>query len=206
MVAGQFAVTVFWDVNPAYDLPQSDDGDSSAWRAAMAKVPWAGSPGPAPGRNRVDVQPGPAHQPLARKLERFRNQRRRPSPCSSRLWRRFTRPCRAMRFSCAAWPRWAAQWRRPMSISSSNAGKKKSRPRKVRSHSRVSGTPACTTASSAAGPEPLSACRLDGEACTRAATRTARASSSAGFELVLATDPRVYDGRYANKWMAPGAA
>jgi anaerobic selenocysteine-containing dehydrogenase len=36
MAAGQFAVAVFWDVNPAYDIPE---GDSDAWRAAMAKVP-----------------------------------------------------------------------------------------------------------------------------------------------------------------------
>jgi Fe-S-cluster-containing dehydrogenase component len=38
MAAGHIATALFWDVNPAYDLASSDDGDG-AWRAAVAKVP-----------------------------------------------------------------------------------------------------------------------------------------------------------------------
>jgi Fe-S-cluster-containing dehydrogenase component len=39
MAAGQVAVALFWGGNPAYDMPQADDGDGGAWKSALAKVP-----------------------------------------------------------------------------------------------------------------------------------------------------------------------
>ena len=201
MVAGQFALTVFWDVNPAYDLPQSDDGDSSAWRAAMAKVPW---------RVRLGLHRDETAStcnlvlPTNHWLESWNDFE--TSGDALTLQQPVVAPLYETLQGDEVFLRCLAEMGRPVAKTYVDFLKQRWQEEVAPKESPIPFARFWNTCLHDGlfrrRPEPLSACRLDGEACTRAATRTARASSSAGFELVLATDPRVYDGRYANNgWL-----
>ena len=68
MAGSRIAAVMFWDVNPAYDLASSDDGDG-AWKAAVAKVPLRVRLGLLPDETAATCNLVLPDQPLAGKLE-----------------------------------------------------------------------------------------------------------------------------------------
>jgi len=113
-----------------------------------------------------------------------------PSPCSSRLWRRFTRPCRAMRFSCAAWPRWA----RPVAktyvdFPQATLARRSRAQGKSDPIARFWNTLPARRPLPPQGPSPLSAAGSTEKLAPGPPPALPGRHLSAGFELVLATDP-----------------
>jgi molybdopterin-containing oxidoreductase family iron-sulfur binding subunit len=197
MAAGRVEVAIFWDANPAYDLPAATQ---SAWRQAMAKVPlrvrlgltldetaadcncvlpthhWLESWGDfAQSRDTLTLQ-----QPVVAPLYDTRQGEDILLDGLAALGRPAGKDYQAFlrqRWQDEIWPAgspvpFARFWHTCL-----HDGVLR---RKV-------------------APAPLRP--LDGAACARAAAQ-ATASPSAGFELLLEPDLRLYDGRYAgNGWL-----
>ncbi|MGC9985111.1 MAG: 4Fe-4S dicluster domain-containing protein [Polyangia bacterium] len=200
MAAGQFAVAVFWDVNPAYDIPDGD-ADNSAWRAAMAKVP-------------LRVRMGLCHDetatacnlvlPTNHWLESWNDFETSGDALS--LQQPVVAPLYDTLQGEEVFLRCLAEMGRPLARSYIDLVKRRWQDEVAPKDSPIPFARFWNTClhdgTYRRRPAPLAARRLDGEACTRAATRAAQAPSFTGFELVLDTDPRLFDGRYANNgWL-----
>jgi Fe-S-cluster-containing dehydrogenase component len=194
MAAGRVPVAIFWDANPAYDLP------ADAWRSATAKVPlrvrlgltrdetaadcncvlpthhWLESWGDfAPSRDTLTLQ-----QPVVAPLYDTRQGEDVLLECLTALGRPAGQDYQTflkMRWQDEIWPKgspvpFARFWHTCL-------------------HDGV--------LRRKAAPAPLRP--LDGTACARAAAQ-AIAGPAGGFELLLEPDLRLYDGRYAgNGWL-----
>jgi len=201
MTAGQFAVAVFWDVNPAYDIPQSGDGDVDTWRAAMAKVP-------------LRVRMG-LHQdetaatcnlilPSNHWLESWNDFETRGDLLT--LQQPVVAPLYDTLQGEEIFLRCLAESGRPAATTYLDLVKRRWQEEVAPKASPIAFARFWNVCLHDGlyrqRPKPLAARKLDGQACTRAATRAAQTSSSAGFDLVLDTDPRLFDGRYANNgWL-----
>ena len=199
MGAGQFAVAVFWDVNPAYDVPDGDS-DGSAWRAAMAKVP-------------LRVRMGQLHDETATTCNLVL-----PTNHWLESWNDFEthgdaltlqQPVVAPLYDTLqgedVFLRCLAEMGRPLAKTYVDLVKRRWQDEVAPKDSPISFARFWNTCLHDGlyrrRPAPQAPRRLDGEACTRAATRAAQ-TSPAGYELVLDTDPRLFDGRYANNgWL-----
>jgi molybdopterin-containing oxidoreductase family iron-sulfur binding subunit len=200
MAAGQFAVALFWDVNPACDIPDGDS-DSSAWRAAMAKVPLRVCMG-----LRQDETATTCNLVLPSNhwLESWNDFETSGGALS--LQQPVVAPLYDTLQGEEIFLRCLAEIGRPLARTYLDLVKRRWQDEVAPKDSPISFARFWNTCLHDGlfrpRPAPLPARRLDGEACTRAATRAAQASSSAGFELVLDTDPRLFDGRYANNgWL-----
>jgi len=200
MAAGRFAAAVFWDVNPAYDLPDGDS-DGSVWRAAMAKIP-------------LRVRMGQLHDETATTCNLVL-----PTNHWLESWNDFEASGDALTLQQPVvaplydtlqgedvFLRCLDEMGRPLAKTYLDLLKQRWQDEVAPKDSPVSFARfwnACLhDGLYRRRATPLPARRLDGPACTRAATRAAQASSSTGFELVLETDPRLHDGRYANNgWL-----
>jgi molybdopterin-containing oxidoreductase family iron-sulfur binding subunit len=200
MAAGRFAAAVFWDVNPAYDIPDGDS-DTSVWRAAIAKVPL---------RVRLGLHQDETASacnlvlPTNHWLESWNDFETSGDAIS--LQQPVVAPLYDTLQGEEFFLRCLAEMDRPVAKTYLDLLKHRWQDEVAPKDSPVSFARfwnACLhDGLYRRRPMPLAARRLDGQACTRAATRAARALSSAGFELVLDTDPRLHDGRYANNgWL-----
>jgi Fe-S-cluster-containing dehydrogenase component len=206
MIAGRVSAAIFWDVNPAYDYPQSDaDGaEGNAWQVAMTKVPLRVRLGLLPDETAAscnlvlptnhwlecwnDFQTSreilTLQQPVVAPLYETLQGEDVLLRCLAGLGRPLAKTYQAFlkqRWQDQVQPKgspipFAQFWNNCL-------------------HDGVF--------RSKAEPAPLRT--IDGAACaqaTRQATRQATATATTGFELVLDTDPRLYDGRYANNgWL-----
>ena len=200
MAAGQFAAAVFWDVNPAYDIPEGDS-DTGAWRAAMAKVPL---------RVRLGLHQDETATtcnlvlPTNHWLESWNDFE--ASGDALTLQQPVVAPLYDTLQGEDVFLRCLDEMGRPLAKTYLDLLKQRWQDEVAPKDSPVSFARfwnACLhDGLYRRRATPLPARRLDGPACTRAATRAAQASSSTGFELVLETDPRLHDGRYANNgWL-----
>ena len=198
MAAGQFAVAVFWDVNPAYDMP---DGDSDAWRSAMAKVPL---------RVRMGLHRDETAStcnlilPTNHWLESWNDFESSGDLLS--LQQPVVAPLYDTLQGEDVFLRCLAETGRPLAKSYLDLLKRRWQDEVAPNDSPVPFAGFWNTCLhdglARRQSKPLAVRRLDGEAGTRAAIRAAQAPSSTGFELVLDTDPRLFDGRYANNgWL-----
>jgi molybdopterin-containing oxidoreductase family iron-sulfur binding subunit len=203
MAAGRFGVAVFWDVNPAYDLPQSDDGgsDASAWRAAMAKIPL---------RVRMGLRQDETATacnlvlPTNHWLESWNDFETSGDALS--LQQPVVAPLYDTLQGEEIFLRCLAEMGRPLAKTYLDLVKRRWQDEVAPKDSPIPFARfwnACLhDGLYRQKPAPLPDRRLDGQACTRAATRAAQAASSADLELVLDADPRLFDGRYANNgWL-----
>jgi molybdopterin-containing oxidoreductase family iron-sulfur binding subunit len=201
MAAGQFAAAVFWEVNPAYDIPDGES-DSGTWRAAMAKVP-------------LRVRMGLHQDETATACNLVL-----PTNHWLESWNDFDtsgdvltlqQPVVAPLYDTLQGEdvllRCLAEMGRPLARTYLDLLKQRWQDEVAPKDSPISFARfwnACLHDGLHRGrAAPLAARQLDGPACTRAASRAAQAPSSSGdFELVLATDSRLFDGRYANNgWL-----
>jgi molybdopterin-containing oxidoreductase family iron-sulfur binding subunit len=201
MAVGRFAAAVFWDVNPAYDLPDGDS-DGSVWRAAMTKVP-------------LRVHMGQLHDetattcnlvlPTNHWLESWNDFQTSGDVLS--LQQPVVAPLYDTLQGEEVFLRCLAEMGHPLAKTYLDLVKQRWQDEVAPKDSPISFARfwnACLhDGLYRRRPAPLTARRLDGQACTRAAARAAQTSpSSAGFELVLDADPRLFDGRYANNgWL-----
>jgi len=199
MAAGQFAAAVFWDVNPAYDFPDGDS-DRGTWGAAMAKVPLQVRIG-----LRQDETATTCNLvlPANHWLESWNDFETSGDALS--LQQPVVAPLYDTLQAEEIFLRCLAEMGRPLAKTYLDFLKQRWQDEVAPKDSPIPFARfwnACLHDGLARQrPAPLAARPLDGQACTRAATRAAQASS-AGFELVLDTDPRLHDGRYANNgWL-----
>ena len=200
MAAGQFAAAVFWDVNPAYDIPDGDS-DASAWRSAIAKVPL---------RVRMGLQQDETAAtcnlilPTNHWLESWNDFEISGNVLS--LQQPVVAPLYDTLQGEEVLLRCLAELGRPLARTYLDLVKRRWQDEVAPKDSPIPFARFWNTCLHDGlfrpRPAPFPAHRLDGEACTRAASRAAQTSSSAGFELLLDTDPRLYEGRYANNgWL-----
>jgi Fe-S-cluster-containing dehydrogenase component len=204
MTAGRVAAALFWDVNPAYDIPQSDDGDANAFRAALTKVPLRVRLGALPDETTDLCNLAlPTNHWLEswNDLETSRDALTLQQPVVAPLYD--TLQGEDVLLRCLA------ELGKP---AEKMAGRTYQDFLKQRWQDEVQpkGSPVpfarfwntCLHDGvflRKVGPAP--ARMLNGAACAEAARKVA-ATSLTGFELVLDTDPRLFDGRYANNgWL-----
>ena len=202
MAAGQFVAAVFWDVNPAYDVPQSDDENSqtSAWRAAIAKVPLRVRMGLGQDETGATCN---LVLPTNHWLESWNDFE--ISGDTITLQQPVVAPLYDTLQGEEIFLRCLAEMGRPLARTYLDLVKQRWQDEVALKDSPITFARFWNTCLHDGllrrRSAPLPARRLDGQACTRAATRAAQAPST-GFELVLATDPRLFDGRYANNgWL-----
>jgi molybdopterin-containing oxidoreductase family iron-sulfur binding subunit len=201
MAAGQFAVAMFWDVNPAYDIPQSDDRGLDAWRSAMAKVPLRVRMGLCQDETAATCN---LVLPTNHWLESWNDFKTSGDVLS--LQQPVVAPLYDTLQGEETFLRCLAETGRPLAKTYLDFLRQRWQEEVAPKDSPISFARFWNTCLHDGlhqhRPQSPAARRLDGEACTRAATRAAEASSSADFELVLETDPRLFDGRYANNgWL-----
>jgi molybdopterin-containing oxidoreductase family iron-sulfur binding subunit len=200
MAAGQFAAAVFWDVNPAYDIPDGDS-DTGTWRAAMAKVPLRVGMGLLKDETAATCN---LVLPTNHWLESWNDFETSGDVLA--LQQPVVAPLYDTLQGEEFFLRCLAEMDRPVAKTYLDWLKQRWQDEVAPKDSPIPFARfwnACLhDGLYRQRPTPLPARRLDGEACTRAATRAAQASSFAGFELVVDTDPRLHDGRYANNgWL-----
>jgi len=199
MAAGRIAAALFWDVNPAYDFASSDDGDG-AWRAAVAKVPLLVRMGLLPDETAAScnlVLPVNHWLESWNDFETSRETLTLQQPVVAPLYD--TLQGEDVLLSCLA------ELGRPLGVTYLDLLKKR-----WQDEVQPKGSPIAFArfwnASLHDGlfrrkAEPLSPRTLNGEACARAAASAAKVTTS-NYELILDTDARLYDGRYANNgWL-----
>jgi molybdopterin-containing oxidoreductase family iron-sulfur binding subunit len=200
MAAGQFAAAVFWDVNPAYDIPDGDS-DTGTWRAAMAKVPL---------RVRLGLLKDETATacnlvlPTNHWLESWNDFE--TSGDALTLQQPVVAPLYDTLQGEDVFLRCLAEMGQPLAKGYLDFLRQRWQDEVAPKDSPIPFVRFWNTCLHDGlyrrRPAPLTARRLDGQACTRAATRAAQASASAGFELVVDPDPRLHDGRYANNgWL-----
>jgi molybdopterin-containing oxidoreductase family iron-sulfur binding subunit len=199
MAAGQFGVAVFWDVNPAYDLADGDS-DASAWRAAMAKVPLRVRMGLCQDETAATCN---LVLPTNHWLESWNDFE--TSGDALTLQQPVVAPLYHTLQGEEVFLRCLAEMGRPLAKTYLDLLKQRWQGEVAPKDGPISFARFWNTCLHDGlyqrRPAPLATRQLDGQACTRAATRAAQASS-VGFELVLDTDPRLHDGRYANNgWL-----
>jgi molybdopterin-containing oxidoreductase family iron-sulfur binding subunit len=199
MAAGRIAAALFWDVNPAYDFASSDDGEG-AWRAAVSKVPLRVRLGMLPDETAASCN---LVLPVNHWLESWNDF----ETCAEALT--LQQPIVAPLYDTLQGEdvilRCLAELGRPLGATYLDVLKKR-----WQDEVQPKGSPIAFArfwnASLHDGlfrrkSEPLAERNLKGEACARAAASAAKVTT-ANFELVLDTDPRLYDGRYANNgWL-----
>ncbi len=200
MAAGRFGVAVFWDVNPAYDIPDGDS-DTGTWRAAMAKVPLRVRMGLLKDETAATCN---MVLPTNHWLESWNDFE--TSGDTLTLQQPVVAPLYDTLQGEDVFLRCLAEMGRPLARSYADLVKRRWQDEVAPKDSPIPFERfwnACLhDGLYRRRPAALAARRLDGEACTRAATRAAQALSSASFELILDTDPRLHDGRYANNgWL-----
>ena len=194
MAAGRVPVALFWDVNPAYDLPEG------AWRSAMAKVPLRVRLGQTLDETAADcnlVLPTNHWLESWNDFEQSRDAFTLQQPVVAPLYD--TRQGEDVLLRCLD------ELGRPVAKSYQEFVKQR-----WQEEVWPKGSPvpfarfwhACLHDGLLRRKlVPAAARGLDGAAATRAAEQ-ARPASTDGFELVLDLDPRVFDGRYANNgWL-----
>jgi molybdopterin-containing oxidoreductase family iron-sulfur binding subunit len=197
MTAGQFAVAVFWEVNPAYDIPE---GDSDAWRAAMAKVPLRVRLGLCQDETAATCN---LVLPTNHWLENWNDFE--TSGDAITLQQPVVAPLYDTLQGEEVFLRCLAETGRPLAKTYLDFLRQRWQDEVAPKDSPISFARFWNTCLHDGlyrrRPQPLAARRLDGQACARAATRAAQ-SLSGGLELVLETDLRLFDGRYANNgWL-----
>jgi molybdopterin-containing oxidoreductase family iron-sulfur binding subunit len=200
MAAGQFAAAVFWDVNPAYDIPDGDS-DTGTWRAAMAKVPLRVRMGLLKDETATACN---LVLPTNHWLESWNDFE--TSGDALTLQQPVVAPLYDTLQGEEVFLRCLTEMGRPVAKTYLDLVKRRWQDEVAPKDSPIAFARFWNTCLHDGlyrrRPTPLAARRLDGQACTRAATRAAQTPSSAGFELVLDTDPRLFDGRYANNgWL-----
>jgi Fe-S-cluster-containing dehydrogenase component len=201
MAAGQVAVAMFWGGNPAYDMPQADEGGgNSPWQSALAKVPsrvrlgliadetaegcnlvlptnhWLESWNDFETSRDVLTLQQPVIAPLYDTLQ--------GEDVLLRCLAELGRPL-AKTYHEFLKQRWQAE------VAPKSSPVPFERFWNVCLHDGLLHRKA----------EPSAARTLDGAACGRAIASAGKSNRSA-LELILDLDPRIYDGRYANNgWL-----
>ena len=199
MAAGRIAAVLFWDVNPAYDFASSDDSDG-AWKAATSKVPLRVRLGMLPDETAASCN---LVLPVNHWLESWNDFE------TSREVLTLQQPIVAPLYDTLQGEdillRVLAELSRPLGATYLDFLKQR-----WQDEVQPSGSPiafarfwnACLhDGLFRRKGQPLAVRNLKGEACARAAASAAKIPTG-NFELVLDTDPRLYDGRYANNgWL-----
>ncbi|HEX7507735.1 MAG TPA: 4Fe-4S dicluster domain-containing protein, partial [Polyangia bacterium] len=199
MAAGRIAAVLFWEVNPAYDFASSDDGEG-AWKAAVSKVPLRVRLGLLPDETTASCN---LVLPVNHWLESWNDFE------TSRETLTLQQPIVAPLYDTLQGEdvllRCLAELGRPLGATYFDFLKKR-----WQDEVQPKGSPiafvrfwnACLhDGLFRRKGEALAARDLNGAACVRAAASAAKVAPS-NFELVLDTDPRLYDGRYANNgWL-----
>jgi molybdopterin-containing oxidoreductase family iron-sulfur binding subunit len=199
MAAGRIAAVLFWDVNPAYDFASSDDGDG-AWKAAVSKVPLRVRLGMLPDETATSCN---LVLPVNHWLESWNDFE--TSREALTLQQPIVTPLYDTLQGEDVLLRCLAELGRPQGTTYLDFLKKR-----WQDEVQPKGSPIAFArfwnASLHDGlfrrkGEPLAVRNLNGKACARAAASAAKVTTGK-FELVLDTDPRLYDGRYANNgWL-----
>jgi Fe-S-cluster-containing dehydrogenase component len=202
MAAGRVATALYWDVNPAYEDPQYDGGgsDESAWRAAMAKVPLRVRLGLLPDETSAScnlILPTNHWLESWNDFETSRDALTLQQPVVAPLYD--TLQGEDVLLRCLDY------MGRPAGKSYQDFLKQRWRDEVQPKGSPIPFARFWNTCLHDGvllrKPEPAPTRALDGAACTEAARKAASSPKSA-FELVLDTDARLYDGRYANNgWL-----
>jgi len=201
MAAGRVAAAFFWDVNAAYDYPQSNDGVSSgAWGAAVAKVPLRVRLGLLPDETAAEcnlVLPTNHWLESWNDFEQSREALTLQQPVVAPL--HDTLQGEDILLRCLA------GLGQPAAKTYHDFIKQRWQDEVQPKGGLVSFARFWNTCLHDGiflhQAEPVVTRSIDGAACARAAGK-ASASSTPAFELVLDTDPRMFDGRYANNgWL-----
>ncbi len=199
MAAGHIAAVLFWDVNPAYDLASSDDGDG-AWRAAVAKVPLRVRLGLLPDETAASCN---LVLPVNHWLESWNDFE--TSQDALTLQQPIVAPLYDTLQGDDVLLRCLAELGRPLAKTYLDFLKQRWQD-EVQPKASPIPFARFWSVSLHDGlfrrtPAPPAARKLNGEACARAASAAVR-TEAGPFELAFDVDPRLYDGRYANNgWL-----
>ena len=201
MASGRIAAALFWDVNPAYDMGSTDDdADHGVWRAAMTRVPLRVRLGLLPDETAASCN---LVLPVNHWLERWNDFE------TSREALTLQQPVVAPLYDTLAGEdillRCLAELGHPLAKTYLDFLKQRWQDEVQPKPSPIAFARfwnACLhDGLFMRKTEPLPARSLDGEACARAAVSATKAVPGT-YTLVLDTDPRLYDGRYANNgWL-----
>jgi molybdopterin-containing oxidoreductase family iron-sulfur binding subunit len=199
MAAGRIAAALFWDVNPAYDLASSDDGDG-AWRAAVAKVPLRVRLGSLPDETAASCN---LVLPVNHWLESWNDFETGQEALT--LQQPIVAPLYDTLQGEDVLLRCLAELGRPLGGTYLDFLKRRWQD-EVQPKASPIAFARFWNASLHDGlfrrkAEPPAARNLKGDSCARSAASAAKVKAG-NFELVLDVDPRLYDGRYANNgWL-----
>jgi Fe-S-cluster-containing dehydrogenase component len=203
MAAGRVATAIFWDGNPAYDHPASDagDGDGGGWRAAVAKVPLRVRLGLLPDETAAGCN---LILPINHWLESWNDFEQ--SRAALTLQQPVVAPLYDTLQGEDVLLRTLAALGRPVAATYQDFLKQRWQ---AEVQPKTSPVPFARFWNTSLHDGVLArrfdaapARKLDGKACAESAQKAAAPAAAGGFELLLDTDPRVYDGRYANNgWL-----